>query len=52
MHVEFGDDVAYPVRGVGSISFQMPSSDVLFVLGLMNNLFSVSCIRGTTVHHQ
>jgi hypothetical protein len=29
MSVELGDDATYPVRGVGSISFQMPSCDVL-----------------------
>jgi hypothetical protein len=29
MSVMFGDDATYIVRGVGSISFQMFSSDVL-----------------------
>jgi hypothetical protein len=48
MSVELGDDATYPMRGVGSISFQMPSSDVLelrdvlFVPGLKKNLLSVS----------
>jgi hypothetical protein len=50
MSVELGDDATYPVRGVGSISFQMPSgdvlelSDVLFVPSLKKNLLSVSCM--------
>jgi hypothetical protein len=29
MTMELGDDATYPVRGVGSISFQMPLRDVL-----------------------
>jgi len=29
MSVELGDGATYVVRGVGSISFQMPSGDVL-----------------------
>jgi hypothetical protein len=50
MSVELGDDATYPMRGVGSISFQMPSgdvlelSDVLFVPGLKKNLLSISCM--------
>ena len=40
MCMVLGDDANYPGRGVGSISFYMPSSDVIFVLGLKNNLFS------------
>jgi hypothetical protein len=38
------------MRGVGSISFQMPSgdvlelSDILFVPGLRKNLLSMSCM--------
>jgi hypothetical protein len=48
--VELGDDVTYPVRRVVSISFHMPACDVLefseilFVLGLKNNLLLVSCM--------
>jgi hypothetical protein len=48
MQVELGDDATYLVAGVGSISFQMPSGDileltsVLYVLGLTKNLLSVS----------
>jgi hypothetical protein len=50
MTMELGDDATYPVRGVGSISFQMPSgdvlelSDILFVPSLRKNLLSVSCM--------
>jgi hypothetical protein len=29
MLVELGDDAMYPMKGLGSISFQMPSGDVL-----------------------
>ena len=47
MSVELGDDATYHVRGLGSISFQMNSSDVLemrdalFVLGLKRNPLSI-----------
>lgn len=47
---ELGDDATYPMRGLGSISFHMPSSDVLefndvlFVTRLMKNLLSISCM--------
>jgi hypothetical protein len=50
MSVELGDDATYPMKGLGSISFWMPSSDVLelndvlFVPGLKKNLLSVSCM--------
>ena len=43
-----GDDATYPVTRMGSVSFCMPSGDVLdiddvlYVLGLMKNLISVS----------
>jgi hypothetical protein len=43
-----GDDATYPVTRMGSVSFSMPSGDVLdiddvlYVLGLMKNLLSVS----------
>jgi hypothetical protein len=33
--VELGDDATYPVVGVGSISFQMPSGDVLELSGVL-----------------
>jgi hypothetical protein len=48
MNVELGDDVTYHMRGFGSISFQVPSFDVLkldyvcFVLGLKKNHLSVT----------
>jgi len=48
MKVELGDDSNYPMRGVSSISFQIPSSDVfeldyvLFVLWWKKNLLSMS----------
>jgi hypothetical protein len=50
MSVDLCDDATYLVRGVGYISFQMPSSDVveldyiLFVLGSRKNLLLVSCM--------
>lgn len=43
-----GDDATYPVTRMSSMSFCMPSGDVLdiddilYVLGLMENLLSVS----------
>jgi hypothetical protein len=48
--VELNDDATYPVRGIGSISFQTPSSDVLemsnvlFVPRLKKNFLSISCM--------
>jgi hypothetical protein len=51
MSVELGDDATYPMRGVGSISFQTPIGDVLelsnvlYVLGLKKNLLLVSCME-------
>jgi hypothetical protein len=54
MTMELGDDATYPVRGVGSISFWMPSGDVLeldhilLVPGLRKNLLSISCM--TDIH--
>ena len=49
VRVELGDDSFYLVKWTCSISFQIPSSDVLghsdgFFLGLKKNIFSVSCI--------
>lgn len=44
MCVDLGDDTTYPVKGVGSISFQMPlggvlgPNDILFVLDLKKNI--------------
>jgi hypothetical protein len=38
MSVELGDDATYPLRGLSFISFLMSSHDVLFVLGLGNNI--------------
>jgi hypothetical protein len=44
--VELGDDATYPVTRMGSVSFCMPSGDVLelddvlYVLGLTKNLLS------------
>ena len=48
MSMELDGDVSYPKRAVGSISFQMPSGDVLgfdfalFSPGLRKNLLSMS----------
>jgi hypothetical protein len=50
MSVNLGDDVTYPMRGVGSISFQVPSgdvlelNDVLVFTGLNNYLLLISCM--------
>jgi hypothetical protein len=47
-HVELGDDKCYKIEGVGSISFRLESGarlhvdEVLYVLGLKNNLLSVA----------
>jgi hypothetical protein len=52
--MELGDDATYLLRGVGSISFQMPSGDVLeldhilLVPSLRKNLLLVSCM--TYIH--
>jgi hypothetical protein len=49
--VELGDNAMYPIAKVGSISFQMPSSDifelngVLYVPNLTKNLLLVSVMR-------
>lgn len=48
--VELGDDVIYLVKGLGSISFQIPLSDileldfVLYVPKLTKSLLSFSCV--------
>jgi hypothetical protein len=50
MQVELGDDAKYLVIGMGSISFCMPTGEVLelhevlYVLGLTKNLLLVSCL--------
>jgi hypothetical protein len=50
MSVFFGDDTTYIVRGVGSISFQMFSSDVrefidaLLVISFKSNMLSFYCM--------
>ena len=50
MNVELVYDASYHMRGLGFISFQMPSSDfielddVLFVLVLKNKIILVSCM--------
>jgi hypothetical protein len=50
MHVQLGDDAMHPMKGLGSISFEMPLGDileldfVLFVLDITNSLLSVSCM--------
>jgi hypothetical protein len=50
MSVELDNDVAYPMRRVGSIYFEMPLgdvielSDILFVYGFINNILSISCM--------
>jgi hypothetical protein len=46
--VELGNDATSPVTGMGSISFRMPSSDVLelddvlYVSSLTRNILSIS----------
>jgi hypothetical protein len=62
MQVELGDDATYPIAGVGSISFQMPSSDILeltgilYVLGVMHRkrpsatLFGFEILAGKQIH--
>jgi hypothetical protein len=48
--VELSDNAMYIVKGLGSISFQMPSSDVLeldsvmYVPDLTKSLLSISCM--------
>jgi hypothetical protein len=50
MGVVFGDDATYIVTGVGSISFQIFSSDVLefndvpIVISFKSNILLVSCM--------
>jgi hypothetical protein len=53
MCVELGDDATYIVKGLGSISFQMPLgdvhelNDVLFVLGLKKNILLIFVCRAS-----
>ena len=57
LQVELGDNTKHAVKGVGTWSFYLDSGDslhmkdVLFVLGLKNNLLSISTLeyRGYTV---
>ena len=42
MQMEPGDDATYPVAGMGSISFQMPSSDILELTGNVPSLTKTS----------
>jgi hypothetical protein len=50
MQVELGDDGKYPMTGLGSISFCMPTKEVLdlhevlYVPGMTKNLLLVSCL--------
>jgi hypothetical protein len=50
IQVELGNDATCPMIGTGFVSFLMPSGDVLelddvlYVLGLMKSLLSVSCM--------
>jgi hypothetical protein len=50
MQEELGDDAKFLVIGMGSISFHMPTREVLelhevlYVLGLTKNLLSISCL--------
>jgi hypothetical protein len=50
-HVELGDEKCYKIEGVGSISFRLESKsrlhvdEVLYVLGLKNNLLSVATLE-------
>jgi hypothetical protein len=49
--IELGDDKCYKIEGVGSISFRLKSGEmlhvdeVLYVLGLRNNLLSVATLE-------
>jgi hypothetical protein len=60
VHVEFGDDAKYAVKGEGIVTFQLESGgsfddhDVLYVLGLKKNFILVSAMedRGFTITFQ
>ena len=51
IHVELGDDVRYQAQEVGTVSFQRESGkplsfvDVLYVIGLIKNLISISTLE-------
>ena len=51
IHVELGDDARYQAQGVGTDSFERESgkplsfADVLYVLGLIKDLISVSTLE-------
>ena len=48
--MKLGDDYQYPIKGSGESSYKLDSrksmkmKDVLFVLGLKNNLLSISAL--------
>ena len=50
--VKLGDDYQYPIKGSGESSYKLDSGkfltmkEVLFVLGLKNNLLSISALDG------
>ena len=49
--VKLGDDFQYPIKGIGEASFKsdygklMKIKDVLFILGLRNNILSISTLE-------
>jgi hypothetical protein len=51
VHAELGDDAKYEMKGEGTITFQLKlggsldAHDVLYILGLKNNLLSVSAME-------
>ena len=50
--VKLGDDYQYPIKGSGEASYKLDCrkslnmKDVLYVLGLKNNLLSISALDG------
>lgn len=50
--IELGDKKSYPVRGIGSTSLELDNggsihlNNNVFVLGLQNNILSISCLEG------
>jgi hypothetical protein len=51
LHIELGNNAKYPVRGQGTIQFQLESGgsfdaqEVLYVHGLKKNFFSISVME-------
>ena len=49
--VKLGDDYKYPIKGSGEASYKLDSAkslnmkDVLYVLGLKKNIFSISTLN-------